>query len=207
MKLIIFGASGKTGAEIVKLALIQGHKVTAFVRDPSSMVLKNNNLDYYTGDVFDLASVERAIKGHDAVICALGVGNDLKKTTVRTNGTINIIKSMKKGKVKRLIVMSAMGVGNSWDSLSRLNKLFFATLLKNSRDDHEAQETAVFQSELYWTIIRPSGLTDTPLTGDYKVGVNISAETSRIARADVADLILKELEQKALIGKAVPITN
>jgi len=62
MKLIVFGASGKTGNEIVKLALAQGHKVTAFVRDPSSMVLKNNNLDYFTGDVFDLASVERAIK-------------------------------------------------------------------------------------------------------------------------------------------------
>lgn len=207
MKLIVFGASGKTGNEIVKLALAQGHKVTAFVRDPSSMVLKNNNLDYFTGDVFDLASVERAIKGHDAVVCALGAGNDLKKTTVRTTGTINIIKSMKKNKVKRLMVMSAMGVGNSWDSLSLLNKIFFATLLKSSREDHESQETAVIESGLEWTIIRPSGLIDTPRTGVYKVGENISAVTSKIARADIADLILKELKQNVLIGKAVTITN
>jgi len=207
MKLIVFGASGKTGNEIVKLALAQGHKVTAFVRDPSSMVLKNNNLDYFTGDVFDLASVERAIKGHDAVVCALGAGNDLKKTTVRTTGTINIIKSMKKNKVKRLMVMSAMGVGNSWDSLSLLNKIFFATLLKSSREDHESQETAVIESGLEWTIIRPSGLIDTPRTGVYKAGENITAVTSKIARADIADLILKELKQNVLIGKAVTITN
>jgi len=207
MKLIVFGASGKTGNEIVKLALAQGHKVTAFVRDPSSMVLKNNNLDYFTGDVFDLASVERAIKGHDAVVCALGAGNDLKKTTVRTTGTINIIKSMKKNKVKRLMVMSAMGVGNSWDSLSLLNKIYFATLLKSSREDHESQETAVIESGLEWTIIRPSGLIDTPRTGVYKAGENITAVTSKIARADIADLILKELKQNVLIGKAVTITN
>jgi len=171
------------------------------------MVLKNNNLDYFTGDVFDLASVERAIKGHDAVVCALGAGNDLKKTTVRTTGTINIIKSMKKNKVKRLMVMSAMGVGNSWDSLSLLNKIYFATLLKSSREDHESQETAVIESGLEWTIIRPSGLIDTPRTGVYKAGENITAVTSKIARADIADLILKELKQNVLIGKAVTITN
>jgi len=105
------------------------------------------------------------------------------------------------------MVMSAMGVGNSWDSLSLLNKIFFATLLKSSREDHESQETAVIESGLEWTIIRPSGLIDTPRTGVYKAGENITAVTSKIARADIADLILKELKQNVLIGKAVTITN
>jgi putative NADH-flavin reductase len=114
---------------------------------------------------------------------------------------------MQKHKVKRLIVVTAMGVGESWDDLSLLNRFFFATLLKSSRDDHEAQEAAVKESGLDWTIIRPSGLTDTPRTGAYEVGENIPAKTSKIARADVADLILKELEQDKLIGKAVTITN
>jgi putative NADH-flavin reductase len=100
-----------------------------------------------------------------------------------------------------------MGTGDSWDTLSLVNKFFYATLLKSSREDHEAQETVVRESALNWTIIRPSGLTDDPRTGVYEVGENISAKTSKIARADVADLILKELQQNAFVRKAVTITT
>jgi putative NADH-flavin reductase len=207
MKLAIFGATGKTGIETVKQALEQGHAVTAFVRDPSRLAIENKNLTFVTGDVFDNDSVSLAIKGQDGVICVLGSGSDLKKTTVRTTGTINIISGMNENNVKRLMVVTAMGVGESWDDLSLINKFFFAVLLKSSRDDHEAQESAVKESGLDWTIIRPSGLTDTLRTGVYDVGERILAKTSKIARADVADLILKELKESALIGKAVTITN
>ena len=207
MKLAIFGATGKTGIELVKQAVEQGHTVKAFVRDASRLGIENERLSLVTGDVFDSSSVAQAVQGQDAVICALGAGSDLKKTTVRTTGTINIISGMKKNNVKRLVVITAMGVGESWDTLSLINKFFFAVLLKSSREDHEAQETAVKESGLDWTIIRPSGLTDTPRTGVYEVGENILAPTSKIARADVADLILKELGQNTLIGKTVTITN
>ena len=207
MKLAIFGATGKTGIELVKQALDKGHAVTAFVRDAARLVIENERLTVVTGDAFDPASVAQAVQGQDAVICALGAGSDLKKTTVRTTGTINIISGMQKNNVKRLMVVTAMGVGESWDTLSMFNKFFFATLLKSSREDHETQEAAVRESGLDWTIIRPSGLTDTPRTGVYEVGENIPAATSKIARADIADLILKELEQNVWIGKAVTITN
>jgi len=207
MKIAIFGATGKTGIELVKQALEQGHAVTAFVRDPARLGIENENLSFVTGDVFDPSSVAKAVEGQDSVICALGAGSELKKTTVRTTGTINIISSMQKNNIKRLIAVTAMGVGESWDTLSLFNKLFFATLLKSSREDHETQEVAVKESGLDWTIVRPSGLTETPRTGIYDVGENILATTSKIARADIADLILKELEQNMLIGKAVTITN
>jgi putative NADH-flavin reductase len=207
MKLVIFGATGKTGIELVKQALEQEHTVTAFVRDSARLAIKDEHLTFVTGDVFDPNSVAQAIQGQDAVVCALGAGSDLKKTTVRTTGTINIIRGMQKNNAKRLMVVTAMGVGESWDDLSLFNKFFFATLLKSSREDHETQEAAVKESGLDWTIIRPSGLTDTTRTGVYEVGENIPAVTSKIARADVADLILKELEQNTLIGKAVTITN
>lgn len=207
MKIAIFGATGKTGIELVKQALEQGHAVTAFVRDPARLAIENENLTFVTGDVFDPSSVAKAVEGQDSVICALGAGSELKKTTVRTTGTINIISSMQKNNIKRLIAVTAMGVGESWDTLSLFNKLFFATLLKSSREDHETQEVAVKESGLDWTIVRPSGLTETPRTGIYDVGENILATTSKIARADIADLILKELEQNMLIGKAVTITN
>jgi putative NADH-flavin reductase len=207
MQITIFGATGKTGIELVNQALEKGHAVTAFVRDPARLPVEDASLTIIEGDIFDPVSVARAVQEQDAVICTLGAGSDLKKTSVRTDGTVNIINGMKKNNINRLIVISAMGVGDSWDTLSLLNKFVFATLLKSSREDHEAQEAAVRDSGVDWTVIRPSGLTDTPRTGSYEVGENISATTYKIARADVADLVLKELEQNTLIGKAVTITN
>lgn len=207
MKLVIFGSTGKTGVELVTQALEKGHAVTAFVRDPDRLAVEHERLSTITGDMFDSAIVAQAVEGQDAVICALGAGNDLGPTSVRTTGTNIIISGMQKHGVRRLIAISAMGVGDSWDTLSLINKLFFAVLLKNARADHTAQETAIKASGLQWTIIRPSGLTDTPRTGIYDVGENILATTSKIARADVADLIIRELEQNAFIGQAVTITN
>ena len=206
MKLVVFGATGKTGLEIVKQSLTQGHEVTAFVRDPSKMALEHSDLKIMTGDIFEFTTVMQAVQGQDAVICALGT-SELGKTTVRSTGTANIVKAMKENHIDRLVVVTAMGVGESWSTLSFINKLFFATLLRNTRQDHELQEVVVKESELNWTIIRPSGLTDTPLTASYAIGENILAKTSRIARADVAHAIIKELKDNTFVHKAVTITN
>ena len=206
MKIAIFGATGGTGSELVKQALERGHSVTAFVRNPTQLADKGDSLTVMAGDIHDLANVERCVQEQDAVICALGA-RDLKKTMIRTEGTVNIISAMKKNNVGRLIVVSAMGVGGSWNSLSMFNKFLFSILMKSTREDHEAQEAAVNASGLDWTIIRPSGLVDTPRTGAYSIGENIRAKTSQIPRADVADLILNNLEAQALVHKAVTITN
>jgi len=206
MRISIFGATGKTGNEIVKQALAGGHEVTALVRDPARMITEGQQINLYTGDVLDFSSVKKAVEGQDAVICALG-SSSLGKTIVRSDGTANIIKAMNDTKGKRLFVISAMGVGESWSTLSFINRLFFATLLWSARQDHEKQEAYVKESDLEWTIVRPSGLTDSPLTGSYDVGENILATTSQIARADIADFIIKELGNRAYIHKAVTITN
>ena len=190
MKLTVFGATGGTGKQVVIQALEAGHEVTAFVRDASRQTIQHENLSLVTGDVFDADSVARAVQGQDAIVCSLGSGSDLKKTTVRTTGTENIIKGMQTHNVKRFMVVTAMGVGESWDDLSLINKLFLAVLLKSTRTDHETQEAAIKQSGLDWTIVRPSGLTDKPRSGAYDVGERIPAKTSQISRADVADLIL-----------------
>lgn len=206
MGLVVFGATGKTGKEIVKQLLARGHKVTAFARDPSKMTIEHSDLKITSGNVFDLNAVARAIQGQDAVICALGT-NDLGRTTVRSEGTANIIKAMKENHVNRLIVISAMGIAESWSTLSLVNKLFFVTLLRNTRQDHEEQEVLVKESGLDWTILRPSGLTDAPRTESYAIGENIQAKTSRIARADVAHAIIQEIHDGSFMHKAVTITN
>jgi len=206
MKLIIFGATGKIGQEIVKQALAQGDEITAFVRDPSKVTLEHGDLKIMKGDIFDITAVTQAVQGQDAVICSLG-SSELGKTTVRSEGTANITKAMKENHVNRLVVVSAMGVGESWSTLSFVNKLFFATLLRSARQDHEEQEAVVKESDLSWTIIRPSGLTDTPQTGSYDIGENIQANTSKISRADVAHAIIKEVNDNKHVHKAVTITN
>jgi putative NADH-flavin reductase len=206
MKLVVFGSTGKIGQEIVKQSLAQGYEVTAFVRDPSKITLEHGDLNIMTGDIYEFTSVKQAIQGQDAVICSLGT-SELGKTTVRSEGTANIIRAMKGDHVKRLVVVSAMGVAESWSTLSFINKLFFATLLRSARQDHEKQEVVVKESNLDWTIIRPSGLTDTPLTESYDLGENILAKTSQISRADVAHAIIKEVQDDTFVHKAVTITN
>jgi putative NADH-flavin reductase len=212
MKVAVFGATGKTGKEIVGQALAKGHEVTAFVRETSRLMLENeyisveDRLRFVSGDVFDFSAVKQAIQGQEAVICSLG-STSLAKTTVRSQGTANIVLAMEEEHVDRLIVVSAMGTGESWSSLSFTNKLFYATILRNSRQDHDAQETVVKKSNLDWTILRPSGLTDGVSTGTYAIGENIKGESYRIARVDVAHAIIKELDEKAFVRMAVTITN
>ena len=206
MNVAVFGATGGTGLELVKQALERGHVVTAFVRDPAPLAGGGAGLTVVTGDIHDLAAVARCVQGQDAVLCALGA-RDLKRTMIRATGTANVIDGMKRTGVKRLIVVSAMGVGASWGALSPVNRLFLAAFLSSARADHEAQEAAVMDSGLDWTIVRPSGLVDTPGTGVYSVGEGVRAKTSRIPRADVASMILDELAAGKLVGKAVTITN
>ena len=206
MKLSVFGGTGGIGRELLKQALGKGHEVTALVRDPARLQEYSDRVTMLAGDVFDADCVARVVSGQDAVLCALG-SRDLKKTRVRAEGTSNIIQAMKQNGVDRLIVVSAMGVGSSWKTLSLFNRFFFATLLRNTRADHEAQEASVTASRLKWTIVRPSGLVDTPGTGAYRVGKDVRAKTSKIPRADVAHLILNALSDEALIHKAVTITN
>jgi len=207
MKVAIFGATGKTGLKLVNHAIERGHLVTAFVRDSSSIQEKAGVLKVISGDINDQVSVELCVKGQDAVICALGSKDLFKNNKIRDNGTVNIIKAMKKCDVRRFIVMSAMGVGESWKALSLVNKLLFAILMPATREDHESQEAEVKASGLDWTIIRPSGLTDAPRTSTYLVGENIRAKTSQISRSDVADLMLNIMESKTHIHTALTITN
>ena len=142
MKLVIFGSTGKIGIEVVKQALAREHEVTAFLRDPARLTLGNemasgkDRLQIVSGDVFDAPSVKEAVQGQDAVICSIG-SMSLGKTTVRTAGTANIVQAMEEQIVDRLLVVSAMGVGESWSTLSFVNKLFFATLLFGARRDHD----------------------------------------------------------------------
>jgi putative NADH-flavin reductase len=152
----------------------------------------------------DLASVEHAMQGQDAVLLALGT-SALTKNTVRSEGTRNIIRAMERVGVRRLVCLSSIGVGDSRDMLPFHYKyLLVPLLLRQGFAEHELQEGCVKQSQTKWTIIRPGGFTNGDRTGVYRHGLPVSDKTikARISRADVADFMLKQLVDNTYIHKA-----
>lgn len=195
MKLLIFGATGGTGRQVVQQALEQGHNVTAFARNPLKLDIEHNNLRILTGDVMNLDSVEKAVQGQDAVVCVLGAGQNMT-SKIRSQGTEQIIKAMEKANIQRLICQSTLGAGDSWENLNFFWKyIMFGFLLRKPFADHQKQEAYVKQSHLDWTIIRPGAFVVGERTGNYRHGFpgNDKSSQLKISRADVADFILKQL--------------
>lgn len=205
MNLLIIGATGGTGRELVKQALAQGHTVTAFTRSPDKLDLQDPNLKVFDGDVTDFATVEKAVQGQDAVLSALG-STSLKKNPALTQGVKHIVQAMKQHSVRRLVYESALGVG---DSRKRINPVFryliIPLVLRNAIADHEDKEQIIQQSPLDWVIVRPAGLTDGPHTGQYRHGESIEFG-AKIARADVADFMLKQATDDACLHKTPGIS-
>jgi putative NADH-flavin reductase len=208
MKLIVFGATGSVGTQIVIQALECGHSVTAFTRNPEKLSsLSQPGLKILKGDICNSNAVENAIRQQDSVLCAIGDGN---KGLVRAEGTRNIISAMKSTGVTRLICQTTLGLGESRGNLSFFWKhIMFGLLLKKAFKDHELQEQHLLRSGLDYTIVRPGAFIDGNITRNYSVGFdgNYKSLNLKIARADVADFMLKQLESSEYLRKAVSISN
>ncbi|MBF2009360.1 MAG: SDR family oxidoreductase [Chlorogloeopsis fritschii C42_A2020_084] len=201
MKLLIFGATGSIGRQLVKQALEQGYTVTAFARDPAKLDIKHANLKIAQGNVMDFTSVEEAVQGQDAVLCAIGAG---RNGTIRSEGTRHIIRAMEKAGVRRLICQTTLGVGNSWGNLNFFWKyIMFGFLLRQAYADHVKQENYIKQSHLDWTIVRPGAFIDGNRTNNYRHGFPGTDKTTKlqISRADVADFMLKQLTDDLYLHK------
>lgn len=201
MKLIIFGATGTVGRQVVEQALDRGHLVTAFARNPVKLDIQHPQLNMVQGDVMDFPAVQQAVRGQDAVVCVLGSGKKLTGT-VRSEGTRHIIRAMEETGVRRLICQSTLGAGDSWGSLNFYWKyIMFSLILRNVFADHEKQENYIRQSQLDWTIVRPGAFLDGERTGKYRHGFPGTDKTSKlkISRADVADFILKQLADNSYL--------
>ena len=197
MKILVFGASGGTGRELVKQGLAQGHEVTAFVRDPAKIDdVHHANLSVLSGDVLEPADVGNAVAGQEAVLVAIGAGP--KRTTIRDEGTRTIVKAMQEAGVKRLVCMSSLGVGDSRKNLPFFTKhIVVGIFLRHPFADHERQEAVVRASSLDWTLVRPPHLKEGPHTGNYQHGFAVTTTYKDIegwiSRSDVADFMLKQI--------------
>lgn len=204
MHIAIFGASGRTGLPLVEQALAAGHSITALVRDPARLPLQHDQLTIIKGDVADTEAVARTITGADAVISVIGHRRD-SPPDLQTVATRNIIAAMQQQGVRRLISLTGAGVPAPQDQpglLDHLIKLALKTLSGNVLRDAESHAALIRNAPLDWTIVRAPMLTDGPPSGAYRVGwVGVNAGP-RVARADVADFLLKQLSDPAYVNQA-----
>jgi putative NADH-flavin reductase len=210
MKLSIFGATGGTGKQLVEQALVAGNEVVAYVRNPSKLDMKHEHLTIVQGELSDQTMIESAVNGADAVISVLGPRGQSKSKPI-TRGMQNIITAMKKRGVRRLIISSTLSAKDSND-LPEFRAKALVTFVRLTM--HAAYEEIVRVSEtvrasdLDWTIVRLPMLNNNPKSGKVKVGYLGRKEVGTwISRADVADFILKQVQDTKYLRQAPVISK
>ena len=205
MKVVVCGATGRTGRELVRVALERGHRVTALVHDAHGDLAPADRLRVTYGDVLVRGTLPPAIEGADAVLWAVGPGSG-KTPGLLGPGIANVAAAMRDAGVRRLVALSSSGVGDqSGDPWWR--RLFARSSRTAMAGDLRHMEVALRQSGLDWTIVRASKLLDGPARGDCRVGPGYSLPHSTgVARADVAAVMLDQLESEVNVGHAVAVS-
>lgn len=205
MRILVIGATGGTGRQLLRQALDLGHEVTALVRKPNKLKIEHPRLRVAKGNVLNYASVESAMQGQNAVVCALGAKRFFFPTRTLSEGARNILRAMKSCNVPRLICESSLGLGSSVGRLGLLFTFFVVpVILPFIFWDKIRQEKLIEESDADWLIVRPGVLTNADARGSYRHGPNLGnfLWTVRISRADVADFMLKQLTDDSLLGTA-----
>jgi putative NADH-flavin reductase len=212
-KVLIIGASRGIGLETVKAALLAGHNVRALARSAARIPIQNPGLDRVAGNALDSSAIRSNLDGVDVVVQTLGVDvaprSIFERTTLFSQSTRIIVDAMKAAGVKRLIAVTGLGAGNSRGHGGIIyDSVVFPLLLKRVYDDKDVQEWIIKSSGLDWTIVRPGLLTNRPATGHYRILT--AAEDWRfgtISRADVADFIVRQIDDRKLIGTTPLLIN
>lgn len=205
MRLLIFGATGRTGRQLVDQGLTAGYDLTAFARQPALLAAYATHLRVCQGDVADRSSVARAVAGHDAILSALG-SPTWRRNTVLSDGMGHILGAMREYGVVRLVCMSSLGVGETRGQLGLLYNLFLVPLLlRHIFAEKERMERTIRVSAPEWTIVRPGALTNAPARGRYRAALPAARPPPfpRISRADVAAFMLRETVEKCWLRQAV----
>ncbi|MGC1177623.1 MAG: SDR family oxidoreductase [Methyloceanibacter sp.] len=205
-KVLVIGASRGIGLETVKSALRVGHSLRALARSAARIPIQNAGLDKVSGNALDSDTIRKALQDVEAVIQTLGVDVSpwavFERTTLFSQSTRILVDAMKAAGVKRLIAVTGLGAGDSRGHGGFLyDAVAFPLLLKRVYDDKDMQERIIKSSGLDWTIVRPGLLTNRPTTGRYRV---LTAPKDWrfgvVSRADVADFLVRQVDDRALIG-------
>lgn len=208
MKILVIGGTGGIGQHVITQAIERGHEVTALARNPSGIRAKSDRLKAVAGDVLKPETLEAAMAGQQAVLSSLGV-ESRKPNTVRSDGTRNVIAAMKEHGVRRLIAISALGVGDSLEATKRaafvFGRIIIPLLLKDTFADMGRMEQFIRESDLDWTIVRPTGLSDKPLRSKVTSAVKIDKVGVSIPRADVAAFMLDQIDRPELVRQVAAV--
>jgi putative NADH-flavin reductase len=208
MKLIVLGATGGTGLELVRQAVSSGHFVTALVRSRERLKEFRDRIRVEQGDLLNRNTLEEVIKGHDAVVTAFGPRPPISKADANLlqRFAAALTGAMVPAGVRRVVVESVAFLFK--DAIVPpaylLGRLFFSRTLA----DASAMERIFAGSGLDWTMVRPPELTDKPYTGKYRVREeHLPRFGFAISRADVADFMLKAAVDQSTIGKVIGVSN
>ena len=208
MKLVILGATGGTGLELVRQALERGHSVTALVRSPDRLKPFRDRITIKQGDLLNRADLEQALKGHDAVLSGFGPRVPISKADANLLQRFadTLTEAMVLAGVRRVVVESVAFLFKN--SILPPAYLLGRLLFPRTVADASAMERIFAQSKLDWTMVRPPELTDKPYTGNYRVREgHLPRFGFSISRADVADFMLNTVENRASIGKVIGVSN
>ena len=216
MKILVLGATGRTGNYIVKEAIDRGIEVNALVRNSSRLLTRNNKLNIFEGSPYIKEDLYKPMEGVDAVISALNVARKtdfpwsklVSPADLMSKSVGNAIEVMKEKDVKRIIVISAAGAGDSWENTPG----WFRWIINNSNirhayADHNKQEGALAGSGLHWTALRPTGLSGKDSDKEIVITTKDGPKPGfMITRHAVAAFILDILDNSDYYGKA-PIVS
>lgn len=207
MKVLVLGAAGKTGSAVVDQAVTEGHDVTAFVHNAGAYT--RSDVRVVEGDALNPEQVRSAVAGQDAVIDALGGKTPYKDSTFETTAARIVITAMQTAGVRRLLIVSALGEGDSKANTSFVYEhLLMPTFLRGVVKDKAGMEAEVSASHLDWTIVRPALLTDDDPSGTIRVYEADDSDTAhKISRVDLASFLLRELPLATYSGRAVTVAT
>jgi putative NADH-flavin reductase len=206
MRIVVFGASGKTGSLLVEQALKAGHEVVAYVRRPGSVTSESPKLKVVVGRLSDTVALKNAITGADACLSTLGGGSLTKSNSEVLDGISTILGIMEAVAVPRFVYLSSIGTGESRYYMPQpIRFLIVNVMLRVPLADHTTNEKRIAASKLQWTVVRPGSLTDGPLTENLKHGSEKTKLTGNpgISRANVAAFMLAQLADTAYVNKYV----
>ena len=206
MRLLILGATGSTGRKLVDQALAAGHEVTAFARSAARVTEKHPNLTVEVGDATESRALEGPMIGRDAVLSALGAGNSLR-SEIATRATAALIQAMRAQGLRRIISLSAFGVGETYEQASLVQRLAYRTLLRQIFADKAKADAMLRQSGLDWTLVYPTVLTNGVRTDSYRTGEKLAMTgMPKVSRADVAAFMLSQVSTDQWLRRTAVIS-
>lgn len=212
-RIAVFGAAGATGQHAVRHALAAGHRVSAFLADPTHLPLSHEALRLVHADPLVPQSLQGVLDGHDAVLCLVGhKPESLQHDAVPSHrpplaalATRHLVAAMSEAGVNRMVLLGAAGVGNSVVAGPLGLGRWLQRLMPDVMADKERQEALVRGSSLRWTVLRPARFSHATGGRTLQVGENLRWGWRGIPREDVAALMVRLIDDTSAIGKVLTV--